>query len=317
MDTVASIDMSYLASNILHSIEGSERWKSIEPVVAGWSDEAKFHIFTKTDDELLLRVGDAKRKHHNALIFAALESASVRDMHTPKPLAQGETTDGTRSYLLLSWVPGIEMGEVLPSLPMRQQYELGRKAGTLLRDIHSLKMRARPKCHVDSWYERCEKKTQNIVARYRGQDMKFELVEACIDFTERNLTLAKGRAQTFQHGDFHVGNLVLQPNGEVAAIDFCRCSFGDPWEDFHRAMWCAEVSPAFASGKVDSYFNDNVPDGFFPLLALYTAITQIGYITWAQRFASDEVETMLRQAKNIDAWYDGFTKTTPSWYASF
>ena len=103
----------------------------------------------------------------------------------------------------------------------------------------------------------------------------------------------------------------------MGVIDFSRCSIGDPWEDFHRSVWCAEVSPAFASGKVDSYFNDSIPDDFFPLVALYTALTQIGYVTWAQQFAANEVQTMLRQAHNIDSWYNGFTKTVPSWYASF
>ena len=314
MPTVLNIDRDYLADTILSQIEGSETWEKIEPVVEGWSDEAKYHIFTDAGDELLLRVGDAKRKERNAFIFDILSSASLRGLDAPQPILMGVSKDKTHSYLLLSWLPGDELGNALPTLPVREQYELGRKAGTLLRNIHTLEIKAYPRHHTEDWHEYCLQKANRVITQYRNQEIRSKLIETCIEFTWGNLHHTKDRKQTFQHGDYHVGNLLLQRNDIVGVIDFSRCSIGDPWEDFHRSVWCAEVSPAFASGKVDSYFDDSIPDDLFPLVALYTALTQIGYVTWAQQFAAGEVQTMLRQAHNIDSWYNGFTKTVPSWY---
>ena len=34
-------------------------------------------------------------------------------------------------------------------------------------------------------------------------------------------------------------------------------------------VWCAQKAPLFASGIVNGYFDDNVPMGFWRLLALY------------------------------------------------
>ena len=68
MPELKNMGRDYLAETTLSQISGSETWKEIEPVIEGWSDEVRYHISTDAGDELLLRIGDAKRKAHNTFL---------------------------------------------------------------------------------------------------------------------------------------------------------------------------------------------------------------------------------------------------------
>lgn len=103
-------------------------------------------------------------------------------------------------------------------------------------------------------------------------------------------------------------------DGKIFIIDFDRYDFGDPWEEFNRIVWCAQAAPHFASGIVDGYFDGNVPEDFWRLLALYIGSNTMSSVPWAVAFGEKEVETMLRQAKEVLEWYDGMTLVVPKWY---
>lgn len=122
------------------------------------------------------------------------------------------------------------------------------------------------------------------------------------------------RPQCFQHGDYHVGNMVITIKGELGIIDFNRIDYGDPWEEFNRITFCVNTSPIFASGYINGYFDDEVPDLFFRLIALYIASNQLSAIPWVISFGKKEVATMLKQAENIMAWYNGLKTYIPNWY---
>ena len=103
--------------------------------------------------------------------------------------------------------------------------------------------------------------------------------------------------------------------GELVIIDFDRCDFGDPWEEFNRIVWCAQASPRFASGMVDGYFDGGVPREFWQLLALYISSNALSSIPWAIPFGEGEIRTMIRQTEEIMGWYDRMQAVVPSWYA--
>ena len=101
---------------------------------------------------------------------------------------------------------------------------------------------------------------------------------------------------------------------EIYVIDFDRFDFGDPWEEFNRIVWSAQVSPSFASGMIDGYFDDKVPDLFWKLLAVYILSNLIGALPWAISYGEEEVSVMQNQAKEILEWYDYMNRLVPSWY---
>ena len=90
--------------------------------------------------------------------------------------------------------------------------------------------------------------------------------------------------------------------------------FGDPWEEFNRIVWCAQIAPSFAAGMVDGYFDNNVPLEFWKLLALYICSNTLSSLPWAISFGDGEIKTMKNQAKEILEWYENMTRVIPTWY---
>ncbi len=108
--------------------------------------------------------------------------------------------------------------------------------------------------------------------------------------------------------------MIVTKSGDLGIIDFNRFDYGDPWEEFNRITWCAFMSPAFASGRIDGYFNNDVPDLFLRLMALYIASNQLSSIHWAISFGEEEVANMLSRAEKVLEWYDDFLTCIPKWY---
>ena len=135
-----------------------------------------------------------------------------------------------------------------------------------------------------------------------------------MDFIVKNRHLLSDRPQTYQHGDYHIGNMMVDQHGVLTVIDFDRDDFGDPWEEFNRIVWCAQASPLFASGMVDGYFDGNVPTEFWKLLVLYIASNTLSSLPWAIPFGEAEITTMKNQAAQVLGWYDNMRTYVPNWY---
>ena len=160
------------------------------------------------------------------------------------------------------------------------------------------------------------RKIARKTALYEACPIKYEngQAEAFIDYINNNRSLLAGRPQTFQHGDYHIGNMMIGRDGKLYIIDFNRCDFGDPWEEFNRIVWCAQKVPVFASGMVDGYFDGAVPMGFWQLLALYISSNTLSSLPWAVPFGEKEIATMRNQAKDVFNWYNGMSDPVPAWY---
>ena len=135
-----------------------------------------------------------------------------------------------------------------------------------------------------------------------------------IEYINKNRVLLKNRPQCLQHGDYHIGNMIITPERKLGIIDFNRYDYGDPWEEFNRIVWSAEVSPEFASGYINGYFDDDVPELFFKLLLLYICSNEISSVYWAQSFGEKEMNVMIKQVDNVMEWYDQCDSYIPKWY---
>ena len=291
-------------------IPGFDTFLSVEPVEKGWSGERKFRVTTADGRCLLLRLVEGSLYERKQAEFRAMEAVWALGVPMSQPLELGRCEDGRSVYELLSWVEGEDAESALPTLPVRRQYALGRRAGEVLRAIHSIPAPV----GQESWEPRFRRKTERKIATYRACPVHFEGDGTVIDYLQSTQKLLVGRPQCFQHGDYHVGNLILTPQGDVGVIDFNRLDYGDPWEEFNRIVWCAAASPAFAAGRIDGYFADDVPPEFFPLLAYYIAANTLSSVYWAIPFGQAEMDTMLRQAADVLCWFDGFQNPVPAWY---
>jgi aminoglycoside phosphotransferase (APT) family kinase protein len=194
---------------------------------------------------------------------------------------------------------------------------LGRDAGQYLTRIHSIPA---PEGQPD-WEARFNAKIDRKIQMYADCPIHFDGDHHLLRYIEENRHLLKNRPQTFQHGDYHIGNMMLtdaETDPKIVVIDFDRYDFGDPWEEFNRIVWCAQAAPVFATGLVDGYFGVGettaVPMDFWRLLALYISSNMLSSVPWAIPFGEGEVQTMLKQAGDVLGWYDDMKNPVPAWY---
>jgi aminoglycoside phosphotransferase (APT) family kinase protein len=297
---------------ICNEIPDSCKWKRIEAINKGWSSDQKYYIRTTDGRELLLRMSDIKQYENKKRDFEALKQLDKIDLLIPRPIDFGICNSGQSVYSLLTWIKGEDARAVLPALSNEEQYQLGVKAGDTLRIMHQIPAAK----NQISWSERFNRKINRNIAYYKACGIHLKGADKIIEYIEQNRYLLENRPQCFQHGDYHVGNMIVTKSGELGIIDFDRLDYGDPWEEFNRITWCADISASFASGRINGYFDHDVPALFFRLMALYIASTQLSSVPWSIQFGQDEVNTALRQAENVLEWYDGFETYMPKWYIS-
>lgn len=297
---------------ICNEIPDSCKWKIVEAINKGWSNDQKYYIQTTDGRELLLRISDIGQYENKKQDFEAIKQLDKIDVLISRPIDFGICNNGQSVYSLLTWIKGEDARTVLPELSNKEQYQLGVKAGEALRIMHQIPAAK----NQMSWSERFNRKINRNITYYKACGIHLKGADKIIEYIEQNRCLLENRPQCFQHGDFHVGNMIVTKSGGLGIIDFDRLDYGDPWEEFNRITWCADISAPFASGRIKGYFGHYVPALFFRLMALYIASAQLSSVPWSIQFGQEEVRTALRQAENVLEWYDGFETYIPKWYVS-
>ncbi len=291
-------------------IPASEHWVDIFPITAGWSKDEKYRILHKNGEYFLLRVSAKEDLANESSLYAALAQLRGRGLNLPDLIGTGLCRQGQNTYRLFSWVDGKELSDELPNLSIDKQYQLGWQAGELLRQIHQLPAPAGRM----PWSTYFQQKIDKKLALFADCEIDFAGSNHLLQFIDSHRSLVKARPQCFHHGDYHIGNMLLTPEQELAAIDFNRLDFGDPWDEFNRITWTADKSPAFAAGQINGYFDNHPPPDFFDLMALYISVNQIGAVPWAADYGEEEVKTILEQTKVVMTWFNDFSNTIPNWY---
>ena len=279
-----------------------------QSVEKGWSGDKKYCVTTADGKKYLLRVTTPERAHRFHLGFLRMQEAAKLNVPMCLPVEFGESPEGT--YALHSWVEGVDAESYIPTLPAEKQYTYGLDAGRILKKLHSLPAPA----DATPWAERFNAKIDRKIAMYETCPLKYENGERFLEFLAENRHLLSDRPQTYQHGDYHIGNMMVTDSGVLTVIDFDRDDFGDPWEEFNRIVWCAQAAPPFASGMVDGYFDGEPPMEFWRLLALYISSNTLSSLPWAVDFGEREIATMRNQAAQVLGWYDNMKNPIPTWY---
>ena len=274
----------------------------------GWSRDKKYCVTDENGTRYLLRVSDISEYDAKKAEFEMMRQVSALGVPMCQPIEFGVCDEGV--FSLQSWIDGDDAEEVIPALSDTEQYVYGLEAGRILKKIHSIPA---PSSQED-WEARFNRKMDYKIQKYNECPIKYENGQAFIDYINENRYLLKDRPQAYQHGDYHIGNMMIGRDKKLYIIDFNRNDFGDPWEEFNRIVWCAQKSPLFASRMVNGYFGNDVPLEFWKLLALYISSNTLSSVPWAIPIGEEQIGVMVNQAKEVLEWYDNMRNPIPSWY---
>ena len=275
----------------------------------GWSGDRKYCAVTADGQKYLLRISTIERLERKRREYEKMSEVAQLGISMCMPVEFGTCDEG--AYSIQSWIDGVDAEETIMAMDADTQYRYGWDAGQILAKIHTIPA----PIDAPSWETRFNAKIDRKIAMYENCELKYESGgDAFLDYLACNRHLLKDRPQSYQHADYHIGNMMIDNNGVLTIIDFDRDDFGDPWEEFNRIVWCAQAAPAFASGMVDGYFDGHIPMEFWKLLALYICSNTLSSLPWAIPFGEKEIQVMRNQAAQVLEWYDGMKNVVPTWY---
>jgi len=296
--------------DIFFDIPGRDSWEQVRKVSKGWSSDEKYEIRTKQGEHLLLRVSDVRNLEEKKKEFQMIQKFNSLDVRMSQAVSFGTCKEGKCVYMLLSWVEGDDLEDVLPFLSKEAQYELGWKAGKILKKIHSI-----PLEQEDIPKETKIPKKKRQLASYLESDVRIPGDEAAVRFLEAHMDEIWSVPPVYLHGDFHPGNLVIGKDGQIGVIDFNRWEVGDPYEEFYKLQsFGKELSIPYCIGEIEAYFDHEIPKSFFSILAVYVAHASLYSIKWAEKFGEEDVAGMVKRCRAAFEDYDDFTRMIPKWY---
>ena len=295
---------------MVFDIKSSENWESVQPVEKGWSSDKKYKIHTSEGEWLLLRLSDISQYDDKKKEYEVIEKYSRLGFPMSSPVEFGVCNGGDNVYMLLTWLEGQDLEEILPKLSKQEQYLLGRQAGEILRKIHSVTLDS---ADVPTQTKKDRKLFQ--LSRYEESDLRIEDDEIAINYVRDNIDEIWSKPPVYLHGDFHPGNLIYMEDGSIGVIDFNRWEIGDPYEEFYKLeSFGVEISIPYCIGQIDAYFEDSVPADFWTVNAVYVAQASLFSIKWAEKFGQKDIDGMMRRARMAFDDYDYFKLSVPKWY---
>lgn len=297
---------------MFEDIKKNSPWQLIEKISKGWSKDDKYYIKTEDGQQLLLRLSNiidykAKKKE-----YEIVKKYSKLGFPMSEPVDFGLCQKNQKVYMLLTWVEGRDLEEVLPDLSVEKQYQLGKEAGRILKKIHSIKIE-------DSDMPLDSKKAKKLLqlSKYEKSKVRVEGDEGIIKYIRDNIDKIWKMDPVYMHGDYHPGNLIYRDDGSIGLIDFNRWEIGDPYEEFYKLeSFGIDTSIPYCIGQIDAYFLDDIPEDFWIALAVYVAHASLYSIKWAEKFGQEDIDGMIERFHRSFENYDGFKSHVPKWYVN-
>lgn len=294
----------------LTKINRYSTWQRVVEIKKGWSDDTKYYIETDSQEKYLLRISDRSSLTSEKILYDLVKDLSSESLNVSNLLESGLCNTDQNTYRLFSWVEGVELLNEIRQFTIGKQYSLGLEAGNILRVIHN----KRSSLFQRNWKEYFNRKIDRNIRNYKKCGERFMQDEALINYLNHNRKFLVNRPQCLHHGDYHIGNMLINKEGHLGVIDFNRLDYGDPWEEFNRMPWCATESSLFATGLLHGYFEKEPTEDFFQLMSLYIGSNQLGGFAWAKAYGKKELKVLKTQTKAVTSWYNDFKEIVPSWY---
>lgn len=294
--------------NYIDNIIKKYKIVSQKQLLKGWSWDRKYILEDESGKKYLLRLTDKEFYYVRLEQYKVLNEVSKLDINTTKAIDFGRLQDGT-AYMLTSYLEGKEGLEVIPKLGDKESYNLGVESGKILKILHEIPIKNDNK----SWWEKYQIKMLRKIYKIENCGMVIPMQKEIIKYYEENVFLMKERPQRFSHGDYHLGNMIIN-DYKIGIIDFEKSTVADPYDDFKPYRWNVLANEFFQTGLINGYFDNNIPKDFWPVIKFYTAESMLSQLPWAQKFGKEEIDTAFMLVDKQLEWYDNFSLDIPKWY---
>lgn len=274
----------------------------------GYSDAIKYICYQSNRPLYLLRVYPLHRYERCTEEQHYLQQHHDHGVSCQQPIYSGIFPELNCCCLLLTYMEGEDGETALPQLTPDEQYILGLAAGQQLRSIH----RITPDSPFN-WADQRYKKYISKKTAVQKLGVSFEQQKELERYIEKHTYMLENRPIVFQHDDFHPANMIFNEQRLQGIIDFSRFDWGDPWEEFFKLpKYTCETSIQFARGQVDGYFNQQIPDDFWPRYNLFVAMNQHATLLGGLNHYS--LEQILHKIHQTIRSHDFAGEGPPLWY---
>ena len=174
---------------------------------------------------------------------------------TPELLACGEYENGWR-YLLMSQLPGTELAEAWPAIPLLHQERIAGQAGELLAALHALDPGPlHPVLGPADWAGFLASQRATLVERQREAGLPQAWLSQIEPFLG-SVPLAPGRQRALLHTEVTRENLMVTPGTWTLSglLDFETAMIGDrPYEFAAPVVWVARGGPRLLGRLLTAY----------------------------------------------------------------
>lgn len=300
--------------NLITDIPLFENWSKIEPIGRGWTTDRKYYVETAGRKKLLIRLCDISKYEQKKQEFEALTKIAGMGIPTSQPLEFGICDSGKCCYTLLTWLEGEDADSAVRRLPAEEDREIGRRAGALLRKIHLFPA-------PDGLRDKEEQMRAEFEARYplyQACGIRSPHDEDYLRYIREHFGLLRGVKRCFLHGDFRVGNMIVDERGNLSVIDVNRWRYGDPYWDFKQmAIYSRESSTDFCQGQLEGYFQgQEPPEEFFQRMLFYTAWDMVFEMLSAVSVDEEAIRHQIRHAESVWRDFDELRSPVPIWWRS-
>ena len=184
------------------------------PIDKGWSGDQKYCAVTADGKKHLLRISPIDRLERKRREYEKMSEVAQLGIPMCLPVEFGTSEEG--AYSIQSWIDGEDAEEKVMAMDVAEQYRYGLDAGRILAKIHTIP------APVDApdWELRFNAKIDRKIAMYENCELKYESGDAFLCYLAENRHLLSGRPQSYQHGDYHIGNMMIDQDGVLTIIDF-------------------------------------------------------------------------------------------------
>lgn len=279
----------------------------LEKIERGWSEDAKY-VVTTQKGKYLLRVSDSSFLKRKAKEISVIELVGTLNINTPK-FIELQMIDNM-IIMVLTYVEGEDAIHVIPTLPPATQYRLGYQAGKTLYSIHHLTHNL----YQEADFIKMKEKILTRLQAYEASQFMSEEDKVPLAYVRTNIDCLKDMNVRLNHGDYHIGNMIIDDNQQLGIIDFNRFDYEDAVKEFTSVLtFSRTASIPFTRGTLNGYYQDGIPKIFWKKVKVYLAYTAMYSVLWAEPYGESEVNFMKARKEELYHEYDFFRKEKPDW----